>query len=170
MSEETLSKAYSPAEVEAKWYKVWEERGYFHGDVNSGKTSYSIVIPPPNVTGILTLGHVLNNTLQDILIRFEKMRGKETCWVPGMDHAGIATQAKVEAFLKKEKGLTRYDLGREKFLDEVWKWKEQYGGKIIQQLRTIGTACDWPRERFTFDEGLSNAVQEVFIRLYNPSL
>ncbi len=170
MSEETLSKAYSPAEVEAKWYKVWEERGYFHGDVNSGKTSYSIVIPPPNVTGILTLGHVLNNTLQDILIRFEKMRGKETCWVPGMDHAGIATQAKVEAFLKKEKGLTRYDLGREKFLDEVWKWKEQYGGKIIQQLRTIGTACDWPRERFTFDEGLSNAVQEVFIRLYNDGL
>ena len=170
MSEEPLSKAYSPAEVEAKWYKTWEERGYFHGSVDSPKTPYTIVIPPPNVTGILTLGHVLNNTLQDILIRFEKMRGRETCWVPGMDHAGIATQAKVEAFLKKEKGLTRYDLGREKFLDEVWKWKEQYGGKIIRQLRTIGTACDWPRERFTFDEGLSNAVQEVFIRLYQDGL
>ena len=170
MSEETLAKAYSPAEVEGKWYQTWEQRGYFHADVNSPKKPYSIVIPPPNVTGILTLGHVLNNTLQDILIRFEKMRGREVCWVPGMDHAGIATQAKVEAFLKKEKNLTRYDLGREKFLDEVWKWKEQYGGKIIQQLRTIGTACDWPRERFTFDEGLSNAVQEVFIRLYNDGL
>ncbi len=170
MSEEPLSKAYSPAEVEAKWYTIWEERGYFHGSVDSPKKPYTIVIPPPNVTGILTLGHVLNNTLQDILIRFEKMRGRETCWVPGMDHAGIATQAKVEAFLKKEKGLTRYDLGREKFLEEVWKWKEQYGGKIIRQLRTIGTACDWPRERFTFDEGLSNAVQEVFIRLYQDGL
>ena len=170
MSEETLAKAYTPAEVEGKWYQTWEQRGYFHADVNSPKPPYSIVIPPPNVTGILTLGHVLNNTLQDILIRFEKMRGREVCWVPGMDHAGIATQAKVEAFLKKEKNLTRYDLGREKFLEEVWKWKEQYGGKIIQQLRTIGTACDWPRERFTFDEGLSNAVQEVFIRLYNDGL
>ncbi|MGN0867774.1 MAG: valine--tRNA ligase [Oligosphaeraceae bacterium] len=170
MSEEPLSKAYSPAEVEAKWYAIWEKRGYFHGSVDSPRKPYTIVIPPPNVTGILTLGHVLNNTLQDILIRFEKMRGRETCWVPGMDHAGIATQAKVEAFLKKEKGLTRYDLGREKFLDEVWKWKEQYGGKIIRQLRTIGTACDWPRERFTFDEGLSNAVQEVFIRLYQDGL
>ncbi len=170
MSEETLSKAYSPAEVESKWYSTWENRGYFHSDVNSAKQAYTIVIPPPNVTGILTLGHVLNNTLQDILIRFEKMRGKETCWVPGMDHAGIATQAKVEQYLKKEKNLTRYDLGREKFLEEVWKWKEQYGGTIIRQLRTIGTSCDWVRERFTFDEGLSNAVQEVFIRLYNDGL
>ncbi|MBR6472044.1 MAG: valine--tRNA ligase, partial [Victivallales bacterium] len=170
MSDEILAKAYTPSEVEGKWYQTWEKRGYFHGDVTSPKKPYSIVIPPPNVTGILTLGHVLNNTLQDILIRFEKMRGREVCWVPGMDHAGIATQAKVEAFLKKEKNLTRYDLGREKFLEEVWKWKEQYGGKIIQQLRTIGTACDWARERFTFDEGLSNAVQEVFIRLYNDGL
>ena len=170
MSDEILAKAYTPSEVEGKWYQTWEKRGYFHGDVTSPKKPYSIVIPPPNVTGILTLGHVLNNTLQDILIRFEKMRGREVCWVPGMDHAGIATQAKVEAFLKKEKNLTRYDLGREKFLEEVWKWKEQYGGKIIQQLRTIGTACDWSRERFTFDEGLSNAVQEVFIRLYNDGL
>ena len=170
MSEETLSKAYSPAEVEAKWYAEWEKRGYFHASADSPKKPYTIVIPPPNVTGILTLGHVLNNTLQDILIRYEKMQGRETCWVPGMDHAGIATQAKVEAYLKREKNLTRYDLGREKFLDEVWKWKEQYGGKIIRQLRTIGTACDWSRERFTFDEGLSDAVQEVFIRLYNDGL
>ena len=170
MSEETLSKAYAPSEVEAKWYKKWEERGYFNGKVDSTRVPYTIVIPPPNVTGMLTLGHILNNTLQDILIRFEKMRGRQTCWVPGMDHAGIATQAKVEAMLKKERNLTRYDLGREKFLEEVWAWKEKYGGKIIRQLRTIGTACDWPRERFTFDDGLSKAVQEVFIRLYNEGL
>ena len=170
MSEETLSKAYAPADVESKWYKRWEERGYFNGRICPGQNPYTIVIPPPNVTGMLTLGHVLNNTLQDILIRFEKMRGRQTCWVPGMDHAGIATQSKVEAMLRKERGLTRYDLGREKFLEEVWAWKEKYGGKIIRQLRTIGTACDWPRERFTFDDGLSRAVQEVFIRLYNEGL
>ncbi len=171
MSEEQqLSKAYDPAEVEAKWYKFWEERGYFHGDPNSTKVPYTIVIPPPNVTGILTLGHVLNNTLQDILIRFEKLRGRETCWVPGTDHAGIATQTKVEAALRKNEGLTRYDLGREKFLERVWAWKEEYGGTIIQQLRTIGTACDWSRERFTMDEGLSLAVQECFIRLYERGL
>jgi valyl-tRNA synthetase len=170
MSEQNLAKAYNPAEVEKKWYSTWESRGYFHADVNSGKKPYTIVIPPPNVTGMLTLGHVLNNTLQDILIRFEKMRGRETCWVPGTDHAGIATQAKVEAQLKKEQNLTRHDLGREKFLEHMWIWKEKYGGTIIQQLRTIGTACDWERERFTLDEGLSAAVQEVFIRLYNKGL
>lgn len=171
MSEEqTLSKAYEPAEVEAKWYKLWEERGYFHGDPDSPKVPYSIVIPPPNVTGILTLGHVLNNTLQDILIRFEKLRGREVCWVPGTDHAGIATQTKVEAALKKEQGLTRYDLGREKFVEHVWNWKVKYGGVIIRQLRTIGCSCDWTRERFTMDPGLSNAVQEVFIRLYEKGL
>ena len=170
MSEQNLAKAYNPAEVEKKWYSTWESRGYFHADVNSGKTPYTIVIPPPNVTGMLTLGHVLNNTLQDILIRFEKMRGRETCWVPGTDHAGIATQAKVEAQLKKEQNLTRHDLGREKFLEHMWSWKEKYGGTIIRQLRTIGTACDWERERFTLDEGLSAAVQEVFVRLYNKGL
>jgi len=170
MSEQNLAKAYNPSDVEKKWYSTWEERGYFHADVNSDKETYTIVIPPPNVTGVLTLGHVLNNTLQDILIRFEKMRGRETCWVPGMDHAGIATQAKVEAQLKKEQNLTRHDLGREKFLEHTWKWKEKYGGTIIQQLRTIGTACDWERERFTLDEGLSAAVQEVFIRLYEKGL
>ncbi len=171
MSEEQiLSKAYDPAEVEKKWYSIWENRGYFHANPKSSKTPYTIVIPPPNVTGILTLGHVLNNTLQDILIRFEKMNGKETCWVPGTDHAGIATQAKVEAYLKKEKNLTRYDLGREKFLEQVWAWKEKYGGTIIKQLRTIGSSCDWPRERFTMDDGLSNAVKEVFIRLYEKGL
>ena len=170
MSTEELSKAYDPAEVESKWYKIWEERGYFHADVNSSKKPYTIVIPPPNVTGQLTMGHILNNTLQDILIRFEKLNGRETCWLPGTDHAGIATQTKVEKELKKNEGLTRYDLGREKFLERVWAWKEQYGGKIIKQLRSLGTSCDWQRERFTMDEGLSAAVQECFIRLYNKGL
>jgi valyl-tRNA synthetase len=168
--EQALAKAYDPAEVEKKWYSLWEERGYFHADPASPKQPYTIVIPPPNVTGILTLGHVLNNTLQDILIRFEKLRGREVCWIPGTDHAGIATQTRVEAMLKKEQNLTRYDLGREKFLEHVWAWKEKYGGTIIQQLRSIGCACDWQRERFTMDEGLSEAVQEVFIRLYEKGL
>ena len=166
-AEQALAKAYDPAEVEKKWYSLWEERGYFHADPASPKKPYTIVIPPPNVTGILTLGHVLNNTLQDILIRFEKLRGREVCWVPGTDHAGIATQTKVEAALKKEQNLTRYDLGREKFLEHVWAWKEKYGGTIIRQLRTIGCACDWERERFTMDEGLSDAVKQVFVQLYN---
>ncbi len=170
MSEPTLAKAYIPAEVEAKWYAVWKQRGYFQADRQSGKPPYTIVIPPPNVTGMLTLGHVLNNTLQDILTRFEKMRGRETCWVPGTDHAGIATQAKVEAQLKKEQNLTRNDLGREKFLAQVWDWKEKYGGTIIRQLHTIGCACDWQRERFTLDPGLSAAVQESFLRLYHKGL
>jgi valyl-tRNA synthetase len=168
--EQALAKAYDPAEVEKKWYSLWEERGYFHADPSSAKQPYTIVIPPPNVTGILTLGHVLNNTLQDILIRFEKLRGRETCWVPGTDHAGIATQARVEAMLKEERNLSRYDLGREKFLEQVWAWKEKYGGTIIRQLRTLGCSCDWQRERFTMDAGLSEAVQEVFIRLYEKGL
>ena len=173
MSEEQMmAKAYDPAEVEKKWYAAWESRGYFHaGDAPvEGKTPYTIVIPPPNVTGQLTMGHVLNNTLQDILIRFEKLRGRDCCWLPGTDHAGIATQTKVEAALRKEENLTRYDLGRERFLERVWAWKEKYGGKIIRQLRTLGCSCDWERERFTMDAGLSEAVQECFIRLYNRGL
>ncbi|MGL4853955.1 MAG: valine--tRNA ligase [Lentisphaeria bacterium] len=165
-----IAKAYIPKDVEAKWYPQWEERGYFKGQAEEGKDSYTIVIPPPNVTGILTLGHVLNNTLQDILIRWEKLRGKSICWVPGTDHAGIATQSKVEHFLLESEGKTRYDYGREKFLEKVWDWKHQYGGKIIEQLRTIGSSCDWERERFTLDEGLSTAVQEVFVRLYEKGL
>jgi valyl-tRNA synthetase len=165
-----MAKAYEPATAEAKWYPEWESRGYFNGDAGSATDSYTIVIPPPNVTGVLTLGHVLNNTLQDILIRFQKMRGRNVCWVPGTDHAGIATQAKVEAFLRAEEGVTRHDLGREEFLRRVWEWKDKYGGTIIRQLRSLGTACDWRRERFTLDEGLSSAVQEVFIRLYEKGL
>lgn len=165
-----MAKAYEPTKCEEKWYPQWEERGYFASEADENREAYTIVIPPPNVTGILHLGHVLNNTLQDILIRFEKMRGKNSCWVPGTDHAGIATQSKVEAYLKENEGLTRYDLGREKFLEQVWKWKEEYGGTIIKQLRTLGSSCDWRRERFTLDEGLSEAVLDVFIHLYQKGL
>ena len=165
-----MAKAYDPTQVETRWYREWEDRGYFHGNSDSNKAPYTIVIPPPNVTGVLTLGHVLNNTLQDILVRWEKMRGKEICWVPGTDHAGIATQSKVEAYLRDAECVTRYDLGRDEFLERVWQWKKKYGGTIIKQLRSLGVACDWRRERFTLDEGLSNAVSEVFIRLYNKGL
>ncbi|MFA5204417.1 MAG: valine--tRNA ligase [Lentisphaeria bacterium] len=166
----TPAAAYSPAEVEARWYAEWEQAGCFRGRAGSGRQPYTIVIPPPNVTGVLTMGHVLNNTLQDILIRFEKMRGRETCWLPGTDHAGIATQSKVEHMLKEKENLSRYDLGREKFLERVWEWKQKYGGTIIRQLRRLGSSCDWERERFTLDAGLSAAVQEVFIRLYRKGL
>ena len=165
-----MAKAYEPAKAEAKWYPLWEERGYFNGDIDADKEPYTIVIPPPNVTGMLTLGHVLNNTLQDILVRWEKMRGKGVCWVPGTDHAGIATQTRVETTLREDEGLTRYDLGREEFLNRVWEWKEQYGGTIIRQLRRLGCACDWRRERFTLEEKLSEAVADVFIRLYEKGL
>ncbi len=170
MTSEGMAKAYSPSEVEAKWYDEWERRGYFRASADSERAPYTIVIPPPNVTGVLTLGHVLNNTLQDILIRWEKMRGREACWVPGTDHAGIATQSKVEAFLRESENVTRYDLGRERFLERVWEWKETHGGKIIQQLRRLGTSCDWERECFTLDAGLSEAVKEVFVRLYERGL
>ncbi len=162
-----LSKAYSPGEAEAKWYKFWEDNKLFHGKPNPDKPAYSIVIPPPNVTGILHLGHVLNNTLQDILIRHHKMCGYETCWFPGTDHAGIATEAKVERTLRQAGEPGRDDLGREKFIEKVWEWRGKYGGTIIQQLRKLGTACDWERERFTMDEGLSEAVRKVFVELYN---
>ena len=165
-----MAKAYEPGTCEKKWYPTWEKRGYFESEVDETRDPYTIVIPPPNVIGILHLGHVLNNALQDILIRFEKMRGKNVCWVPGTDHAGIATQSKVEAYLKEHEGLTRHDLGREKFLERVWQWKDEYGGTIIKQLRTLGSACDWRRERFTLDEGLSDAVLDVFIHLYKRGL
>lgn len=170
MTTTKMEKAYAPDAVEQRWYAEWEARGYFHADPKSTKESYTIVIPPPNVTGVLTLGHVLNNTLQDILIRWEKMRGKEVCWVPGTDHAGIATQSKVEAALRAEESSSRFDLGREAFVQRVWNWRERYGGVIIRQLRRLGVACDWRRERFTLDEGLSSAVIEVFIRLYEKGL
>ena len=165
MSINEMPKAYEPSDIEKKWYPVWEDRKYFHGVPNKDKKPYSIVIPPPNVTGILTLGHVLNNTLQDILARYHRMRGFEVCWFPGTDHAGIATEARVEKYLRKEENTGRDQLGREEFIKRVWQWREEYGGTIIRQLRTLGSSCDWERERFTMDAGLSDAVQKVFIEL-----
>ena len=164
-----IEKSYSPEKIEPKWSDDWISSGIFHADENSSKEPYSIVIPPPNVTGSLHIGHALNNTLQDLLCRFMRMNGKEVLWMPGTDHAGIATQSVVERQLKAE-GIDKHDLGREKFLERVWKWKEESGGTIIGQLKRLGCMCDWERERFTMDEGLSSAVREVFVRLYNEGL
>ncbi len=167
--EKNIPTVYDPAAVEEKWYKFWEDNGLFHAEPDTGKKPYSIVIPPPNVTGQLHMGHALDNTLQDVLIRFRRMQGREALWMPGSDHAGIATQIKVEEVLAKE-GVSRYDLGREKFIDRVWDWKHEYGSRIINQLKRLGASCDWPRERFTMDEGCSAAVREVFVSLYEKGL
>ncbi|MDX2481470.1 MAG: valine--tRNA ligase [Desulfuromusa sp.] len=164
-----LSKGYDPEQVEQKWFDVWEQRGDFHADENSPKPDYSIVIPPPNVTGVLHMGHALNNTLQDILCRWKRMSGYEVLWMPGTDHAGIATQNVVEKQLVAE-NLDRHELGREAFVGRVWKWREESGGQIINQLKRLGASCDWQRERFTMDEGLSTAVREVFVSLYEDGL
>lgn len=166
---EHLAKAYDPKEFEDKWYAFWEAKGYFHAEPNSDQTPYSIVIPPPNVTSVLHMGHGLNNTIQDILIRWKRMQGYNAMWMPGTDHAGIATQNVVERQLAKE-GRTRYDIGREQFIDLVWKWKENHGTQIINQLKKMGCSCDWERERFTMDEGLSKAVRETFVTLYEDGL
>ncbi|MEW6573399.1 MAG: valine--tRNA ligase [Bacillota bacterium] len=165
----TLPSAYNPKLVEEKWYRFWEEGGYFRAEVDPAKRSFCIVMPPPNVTGELHMGHALNNTLQDVLTRWRRMQGYTALWLPGTDHAGIATQARVEAMLAKE-GLSRFDLGREKFLERVWAWKDKYGHTITMQLRRLGASCDWERERFTMDEGCSEAVKEVFLRLYERGL
>ncbi len=165
-----LPKTYDPKAVEDKTYSNWVEKGYFHTKIDKDKEPFTIVIPPPNVTGQLHMGHAFDETLQDILIRYKRMQGYAALWVPGTDHAGIATQIKVEAELREKEGLTRYDLGREKFLERVWDWKEKYGNRIISQLKKIGCSCDWDRERFTMDEGCSKAVREVFVNLYNKGL
>jgi valyl-tRNA synthetase len=165
-----ISKAYEPQAVEEKWYARWLEDRCFAADPASPKPAYSIVIPPPNVTGMLTLGHVLNNTIQDILARRARMLGREVLWLPGTDHAGIATQTVVERKLRKEEGKTRRDLGREAFLERVLEWKEKHGGIIIAQLKKLGCTCDWARERFTMDADYSRQVQEVFVKLYNKGL
>jgi valyl-tRNA synthetase len=164
-----IADRYDPTRVEPHWYAVWEERGYFRADADSPKKPYCIVIPPPNVTGSLHLGHALNNTLQDILIRYKRMDGYNALWMPGTDHAGIATQYVVERQLEKE-GKTKEDLGREAFIARVWQWKEESGGTIIRQLKRLGASCDWARERFTMDPGLSAAVREVFVRLWEEGL
>ncbi len=166
---EGLSPQYDPRTVERKWYAFWEENQFFHADPASDKPPYTIVIPPPNITGILHLGHVLNNTVQDVLVRFRRMQGFETLWMPGTDHAGIATQVVVERMLA-EKGIERTALGREKFVEEAWKWREQYGGTIVRQLKELGCSCDWRRERFTLDEGLSRAVTTVFVALFEKKM
>ncbi|MBF0494259.1 MAG: valine--tRNA ligase [Candidatus Omnitrophica bacterium] len=164
-----LPNKYDPKAIEERIYAAWEKEKLFHADNASGKKVYTIVIPPPNVTGALHMGHALNNSIQDILIRWKRMQGFETLWVPGTDHAGIATQNVVEKSIAKE-GLKRDDLGREKFLEKVWQWKESYGSTIIKQLKKLGSSCDWDRTRFTMDEGLSKAVMEVFSRLYAENL
>ena len=165
-----IAKTYAPSEFEDRIYNTWVEKGYFHAEPNADKKPFTIVIPPPNVTGQLHMGHALDETLQDILIRYKRMQGFEALWIPGTDHAGIATQIKVEEQLRVNEGLTRHDLGREKFLERVWDWKKQYGDRIINQLKKIGSSCDWDRERFTMDEGCSKAVREVFVNLYEKGL
>ena len=169
MPKEILAKGYEPKEVEEKWYRYWEENNLFRAEPNTDKEPYSIVIPPPNVTGSLHMGHALNNTLQDILCRYKRMKGYSVLWQPGTDHAGIATQNVVEKDLAL-KGTDRHQVGREKFVELVWDWREKYGGVIINQLKRLGCSCDWSRERFTMDEGLSKAVREVFVRLYEEGL
>jgi len=164
-----LDKNYNPKEIEEKIYEKWENDGDFKPDMRSDKDAFAIVIPPPNVTGVLHMGHALDNTLQDILIRYNRMLGKKVLWQPGTDHAGIATQMVVERNLAKE-GLTRHDLGREKFIERVWEWKKHSGGTICRQLRRLGASCDWSRERFTMDEGLSRAVRKIFVSLYKDGL
>lgn len=164
-----LPKGYEPTQVEQKWFQVWEQRGDFHADEHSSKPHYSIVIPPPNVTGVLHMGHALNNTLQDILCRWKRMCGYEVLWMPGTDHAGIATQNVVEKQLAEE-DKDRHDVGRKAFIDRVWQWREESGGQIINQLKRLGASCDWERERFTMDEGLSKAVRQVFVKLYEDGL
>ncbi len=164
-----LEKVYDPKQVEDRIYQFWLSGGYFHAMPDTGKPPYTIVIPPPNITGQLHLGHAVDNTLQDILIRWRRMQGYEALWVPGTDHASIATEAKIVEAMKKE-GLTKEDLGREGFLERAWEWKKQYSGRIIKQLQKMGSSCDWERERFTLDEGCSRAVKEVFVRLYEKGL
>jgi len=160
---------FQPSEVEGRWYELWEKQGYFRSVPDEKRKPYTIVIPPPNVTGVLHMGHALNNTLQDIIIRFRRMQGWNTLWLPGTDHAGIATQNVVERELARE-GVTRDQLGREKFLERVWKWKEEHGATILTQLRRLGASCDWTRTRFTMDEGLSRAVRQAFVRLFQDGL
>ena len=161
-----LPSQYDHAAAQAKWYPEWERRGYFHADASDKRPPFTIVIPPPNVTGALHIGHALNNTLQDILIRMKRMQGFNTLWMPGTDHAGIATQAVVERRLFEEEKKTRHDLGREGLVDRIWKWKEQYEARILGQLKALGCSCDWQRTRFTLDDQCARAVREWFFRLF----
>ncbi len=165
-----LEKVYDPKQVENRMYEFWQNKGYFHAEVDESRKPYTIVMPPPNITGQLHMGHALDNTMQDILIRWRRMQGYNALWMPGTDHASIATEAKVVENMRKEEGLTKEQVGREGFLKRTWAWKEQYGGRIVSQLKKLGSSCDWERERFTMDEGCSKAVNEVFVRLYDKGL
>ena len=169
MNRENIPKNYEPKDVEKRLYDFWMEKDYFHPEIDKSKEPYTIVMPPPNITGQLHMGHALDNTMQDIIIRFKRMQGFCALWLPGTDHASIATELKIVEKLKEE-GLTKEELGREKFLERAWQWKEQYGGRIVEQLKSLGSSCDWKRERFTMDEKLSEAVIEVFVRLYEKGL
>lgn len=169
MTETEIPKTYAPQDVESRWYADWEKAGYFSAP-KTGPNPFCIVIPPPNVTGSLHMGHALNHTLQDVLIRWHRMLGDATLWMPGTDHAGIATQNVVERELLKKEKMRRQQIGREALIDRIWKWKEQYGDRIVFQLKAEGSSCDWDRTRFTMDEGLSKAVRENFVRLYNDGL
>ena len=164
-----LDKRYEPAATEQQWYQWWEDKKFFQADPDRGGTPYTIVIPPPNITGALHIGHALNNTLQDVLVRWKRMSGFNTLWLPGTDHASIATEGVVTQSLAKQ-GIDKRELGRDKFLEHVWQWKRTYGDRIIEQLKRIGSSCDWSRTRFTLDEGLSRAVTTVFKRLYDEGL
>ena len=165
-----LAKAYEPQQVEDRLYQKWQESGVFKAKPKSTKEPYSIVMPPPNVTGKLTLGHVLNNTIQDILARKARMEGKEVLWLPGTDHAGLATQTAVEKHIRNTEKKTRHDFGRDEFVERIWDWKHEFGGIITQQLRKIGCSCDWSRERFTMDADYARAVQDVFVQLHKEGL
>src|SRR5690242_7493229 len=165
-----LSKIYDPKTVEPKWYQRWIDNHDFEADADSKKKPFSIVMPPPNITGVLTLGHVLNNTIQDILARRARMHDFEVLWLPGMDHAGIGTQTAVERWLKKNEGVTRHDLGRETFLQRVLEWQDKHGGIIIKQLKRLGCSADWSRQRYTMDEAYARAVAKVFVDLYKKGL
>src|SRR4029079_1277104 len=168
-----IPKAYEPQAVESKWYQTWLERQFFVAEpapVSAARPAYSIVIPPPNVTGMLHMGHVLNNTIQDILARKARMDGKEVLWLPGTDHAGIATEGMVEKQIRREEKKSKREMGREEFLKRVWAWKEKHGDIIIQQLKKLGSSCDWTRERFTMDPEYSRCVQKVFVELYKKGL
>ena len=164
MSKE-LAKTYDPSGIEDRLYQKWLDKKYFHAEVDHSKTPFTIVIPPPNITGQLHMGHALDNTMQDILIRYKRMQGYNALWQPGTDHASIATEVKIIQKLKEE-GIDKHDLGREKFLERAWEWKKEYGGRIISQLKKLGSSCDWDRERFTMDEGCNKAVTEVFVKMH----
>ncbi|MBQ4452815.1 MAG: class I tRNA ligase family protein, partial [Clostridia bacterium] len=164
-----MAKVYAPREMEDRIYEMWEKSGAFKPKIDKSKKPFTIVMPPPNITGQLHVGHALDEMPQDVLIRYHRMKGDPTLWLPGTDHAAIATEVKVVEALRKE-GLSKHDLGREAFIDRVWDWKKEYGGRIVKQLRKLGVSCDWSRECFTMDQGLSRAVRETFVRLYEKGL